>query len=133
MRVGVGEGKRVQATCAHHTRKSSWTQGVEVQFVLVAQHANVESDAWAGSVISSENGASISSGDTDASSLLDLFNTWHYENLQSGALVANDNHILLTARDFSDSTVGLAGVTTMRARLEISQNSARVYERKRHQ
>ena len=28
--------------------ESSWTSSVEVQVVLVAQHANLESDTWAG-------------------------------------------------------------------------------------
>ena len=56
-----------------------------------------------------ENGKDIKDGDVDTAQLLNLFAEW----TAGSALPANDNRVLLTGRDFHESTVGLAFLNKM--------------------
>ena len=91
---------------------TTWTN-INVQVVLVGQHSFTSADPWEGTVMSTANSATIANGNVDSSSLLDKFNTWVDQSAEAGAVVAHDNHVLISGRDFEGSTVGLAGVSTM--------------------
>lgn len=86
---------------------------LEVVVVLIGQHFFTSTDPWESTVISTANGATVDNGDVDVSSLLDKFNTWASGSKNAGDIPQNDNHILLSGRDFDGNTIGLAGMNAM--------------------
>lgn len=94
--------------CVHAPRTSHRTQ-----VVLTSQHVITSQDPWDGQVVSTANGAQIANGNVNSGSLLNLFNQFANNGVQSGALPQHDNHVLVSGRDFESSVVGLAGLNVM--------------------
>ncbi|CAD7965048.1 unnamed protein product [Amoebophrya sp. A120] len=89
-----------------NSNPSAGTFAKNIKIVLIGQHTYVNGDPYEATVtkVGSE---------TDCSDLLSKFNEWTRTNLESGNVVAHDNRVLLSGRDFDGSTVGLAGMGVM--------------------
>lgn len=98
----------------------------DINIVLVSQTVFSTGDEYAGRLTRSSaaclasypnrdhdtsNGESIC--ETEEGKLLDEFNKWAIKSQDGGILPSNDNHVLLSGRDFFNTTVGLAYVDTM--------------------
>lgn len=81
----------------------------DVFIVAYAMHTFVNGDDYADTLVMSSSNAA----ETMSDSLLDRFNAWAQEAVDGGVLVAHDNHILLSGKDFEGNTVGLAYVSRM--------------------
>jgi hypothetical protein len=80
-----------------------------VLVVLTAQHTFVNKDPWEDTV----QPFASNPAETDVDSLIQKFHEWRVQAAQSGEIPAHDNGHLFSSRDFSQTTIGYAGVRAM--------------------
>eukprot|EP00971_Amphidinium_carterae_P299819 5956943-Amphidinium_carterae.1 len=90
----------------YHTPITDAEFPYEIVVVLVGQHTFIDEDPW-------ESSVKLVGAETDFQDLLNRFLTWGFQQQAAGNVIAHDNRVLLSGRNFLSSVVGLAGLSAM--------------------